>query len=995
MKRSLIFLLALSLLIFSFSSVLVASEIPEGHVRIHYVRPDRNFSGWGLHVWGKGYAGKKVDWADPLKYDGIDNYSVYWDLPYNEGVGDLNFIIHKGDNKDPSPDRSWPNPDKNVEVWSVTGKTKVYLSLDAALKAAGMKNLKIPERSENHVRLHYHRFDGNYEGWGLHVWGKGYAGKAVKWTDPLKIDGKDTYGVFWDIPYKQGAGDLNFIIHKGDKKDTGKDRKYPNPDENKEIWTVTGNLKEYPSRLQAEKTLNNEIKSAVITGKQTIKVTLRAPAKENILVMDKPKYLWIEDTDKSEAPIYTIHMKHKLDLSQSYTVTSGKMTAKTKVAPVLLDKQFSYSGKLGALYSQEKTTFKLWAPTASEVQLLFFHKWNQTEPDKIVNMERQESGVWSTTVQGNLEGQLYQYSVVSGGKRERVLDPYAKSMAAFNSDGKDKVGKAAVVDLSETDPQGWVTDDYIQLQDQEDVVIYEMSVRDFTIARNSEVKKELRGTYKGFQQKIPYLKQLGITHVQLMPILNWYFGNELDKSFEDNGSAGESNYNWGYDPHNYFTPEGWYSLKPRNPQSRIKELKSLIKALHDAGIGVILDVVYNHTAVTDIFEDIVPYYYYRRDENGEFTSGSGCGNDTASRRDMVRKLIIDSATYWTEEYHIDGFRFDLMGLHDETTMKKVANAVRAINPDIILHGEGWNLGTLPAEERYVKYAGGNHSLLEMKHAVGAFNDGLRDALKQEYYASPLTEGGFIQHDSSKEALIRTGTIAGMANFDTDVSINTDPYHRYADDPEETTIYASCHDGFTLWDKIVGSTPEATLEQRIRMDKLAAAVVFTSQGRAFIHGGSEMLRTKPDPNSEVGVDENSYDSGDLTNQIDWSRATKFSGVVDYYRGLIDLKLTHEAFRMETMREIQQGVSFIKEDTPFLLGFKLQEQDGTDSWEKIMVFYNSNREAKTIEVAGIDSSWEVVVDGENAGTKPLEQTSVRLEQGKITIPAISAVVIHNTN
>ena len=249
MKKKLIIFSLIFVFMFSFSLIVNAGNIPEGKLRIHYLRPDGEYSGWGLHVWGKGYDGESVDWAKPLAYDGMDDYSVYWDIPYKEGVGDLNFIIHKGDKKDPAPDRSWPDPDKNKEVWSVSGKEKVYLTLEAALKAAGMKNLNIPERAEGHVRLHYHRFDNNYEGWGLHVWGEGYAGESVKWQSPLKIDGKDSYGAYWDIPYKEGTGDLNFIIHKGDKKDIAKDRKYPDPDKNKEIWTVTGDEKEYTSRL--------------------------------------------------------------------------------------------------------------------------------------------------------------------------------------------------------------------------------------------------------------------------------------------------------------------------------------------------------------------------------------------------------------------------------------------------------------------------------------------------------------------------------------------------------------------------------------------------------------------------------------------------------------------------------------------------------------------------------------------------------------------------
>ncbi len=993
MKKKVLVLLAVFILILSFSFSIIASDIPEDHVRIHYLRPDQEYSGWGLHVWGEGFNGETVDWASPLKYDGVDDYSVYWDLPYKEGAGDLNFIIHKGNKKDPDPDRNWPNPDENREVWSVTGEEKVYLSLDKALKAAGMENLNIPKRPEDHVRLHYYRFDENYEDWGLHVWGEGYAGEAVEWQSPLEIDGKDSFGAFWDIPYEEDKGDLNFIIHKEDKKDIGKDRVYPDPDQNKEVWTVTGNEKEYTSRLEAEKTLDNDIISAFLTDKKTIEVTFKAETDEKILVKDGSKFVWIDKTDRSNAPVYEVNLKNELDPGKSYKVIAGEMTTKTITSPEIIDENFSYDGDLGAIYAKDETAFKLWAPLASEVELLFFSNWDQVEADEKYEMKKDENGVWKITVEGDLEGTLYQYSVVNGGEKNRVLDPYAKSMPAFDSfEGDDKVGKAAVVDLEKTNPAGWEDDDYIKVEDQEDVVIYEMHIRDFTISADSGVDDKLKGTYEGFKEKIPYLKDLGITHVQLMPLQNFYYGNELDKSFENKGSVGESNYNWGYDPHNYFTPEGWYSLDPENPSLRVKELKSLIKELHEAGIGVILDVVYNHTAITDTFEDIVPYYYYRRNEEGGFTSGSGCGNDTASRRSMVRKLIIDSTTYWVDEYNIDGFRFDLMGLHDETTMQKMAREVRKINPDIVLHGEGWDLGTLPADERFVKYSEDNHSLVEMENAIGAFNDGFRDALIQEYYASPITEGGFIQKASNKEDMLRTGIIAGIIDFESEMPINDDPYHRYADDPEESTMYVTCHDGYTLWDKIVASTPDASKEERIKMDKLTAAMVFTSQGRAFIHGGAEMLRSKPDPDREHGFDHNSYDSGDSTNQILWSRVEEYSEVVDYYKGLIDLKLSHEAFRMETMEEIQEGIRFIKEDIPYLMGFKLKEQDDEDDWKEIMVFYNSNREDKTVEVNELGADWKVVVDGERAGTEVLKNTEVEISEGEITIPAISAVVLY---
>ncbi|ACL70702.1 pullulanase, type I [Halothermothrix orenii H 168] len=849
------------------------------------------------------------------------------------------------------------------------------------------------EIPEGHVRLHYRRFDENYEGWGLHLWGEGYAGPPVTWGSPLPITGIDDYGAYWDIPYNEGVGDLNFIIHKGNIKDPQPDRTYPDPDKNKEIWCVSGEVKEFLNKEEALNAAGNKVVSAVIKDRRTIEVEFRSEISKPIYIRDGYDYVPLKKLDMSQAPVYVLTTREDLDYNKTYKIECGALEGKTILGPEAIDKAFAYDGELGALYKPEATTFKLWAPLATEVKLKLFKEGNDQKPYKIVPMNKGDKGVWSVTVAGDLLGEFYQYSVTNNGQTRNALDPYARSMAGFNSNGPDKVGKGAIVDLDLTDPEGWNQDDYVSIEDQEDVVIYEMSVRDFTISVDSGVDFEKKGTYLGFIDKIPHLKDLGITHVQLMPVLNFYYGNEFNKDFENIGSAGEANYNWGYDPHNYFTPEGWYSLDPSDPHLRIKELKTLIKALHDAGIGVVLDVVYNHTAKTSTFEDIVPNYYYRRNPDGSFTSGSGCGNDTASERAMMRKLIVDSTRYWVEEYHVDGFRFDLMGLHDETTMKKVASTLRSINPDVVLHGEGWNMGTLPVKDRYIKGAGAERSCLQMEHAIAVFNDGLRDALKHEYYASPLPEGGFVQRQKNKEPLIRSGIIAGMVDYTSPVLIDGNPYNRFADDPEETITYVTCHDGYTLWDKIVGSTPNATEEERKQMHKLAHAVILTSQGKPFIHGGAELLRSKPDPdNDRYGVDHNSYDSGDLTNQIDWSRKVKYADVYEYFKGLIELRKSHEAFRMETMEEIQKGLTFIEEDIPFLVAYRLEEQDGTDPWKEIVVIYNANKENKTVEVDGVDPSWKVVVDGDRAGVEPLAETEVVVRDGEVVVPPISCVVIH---
>lgn len=876
-------------------------------------------------------------------------------------------------------------------------KTKLILALVLLTVILSSYTVLASDVPEGMVRLHYRRFDGDYEGWGLHVWGRGYDGPAVQWTTPLEITGFDEYGAYWDIPYKAGVGDLNFIIHKGDLKDPQPDRAYPDPDVNREVWAVSGDETAYTSIEEAKRASGNKIIKALITDRNEIIVEFRNEINQAIFVRDGYNYVPVASLDMSKSPVYTIMTREELDLTKSYKIECGPLVAYTVLSPELIDEIYAYDGELGAIYSKESTTFKMWAPLASRVELHLYKEWDSQEAYRVVEMEKGPQGVWSTTVTGDMAGILYQYLVTNDGKERLVLDPYARSMAAFDSNGPDKVGKAAIVDLSRTNPAGWEDDTYVEVEDQVDVIIYEMSVRDFTISADSGVPEEKRGTYIGFIEKIPHLVDLGITHVQLMPVLNFYYGNELDRSFENKGSAGEANYNWGYDPHNYFTPEGWYSLDPTDPHLRIEELKTLIKALHDAGIGVILDVVYNHTAITSTFEDIVPNYYYRRNPDGSFSSGSGCGNDTASERYMMRKLIIDSVRYWVDEYHVDGFRFDLMGLHDETTMVQVAEAIKELNPDAVILGEGWNMETsLPVEQRYIKGDNntGHRSLLKYDNVAAVFSDTIRDGIIQPSAFSPAEEGGFVQGVKGNEIKIRTGVIASMVDYRSDLPLLTAPYDRFADDPAEVVNYVTCHDGRTLWDKLTFSAADASVEERMRMHKLATAIVMTSQGRAFIHGGSEMLRSKPDPdNSVYGIDHNSYDSGDLTNQIVWSNKEKYHDIYEYFKGLIRLRKEHEAFRMETMEEIQKGVEFIPVREDNVVAFRLNEQDGTEVWNEIIVIYNSNRFPVSIDIKGVDSSWQVVVDGERAGVEPLEDTGVIIMKDKVIVPPISAVVIHN--
>lgn len=776
---------------------------------------------------------------------------------------------------------------------------------------------------------------------------------------------------------------------------------------------------------------------------------------EVLFTDDSGNPLSVTEVNSSTATGYTVTCGTNLDLTKTYTVTVGDMSKTATIAPTLIDHLYAYNGELGAIYHPDSTVFKLWAPEASAVNLLIYNTASDSPPSITYAMTRgtgTEKGVWSYRYLGDADGKIYQYQVTNGGITNKVLDPYAKSMVAFDSEGADTVGKGVVINLNNkaaltlTDPreyQGlkkyhWESDHFYHLQQQTQAIIYEMSVRDFTIdPADDSVPLAQKGTYLGFIYKIPYLKKLGITHVQLMPVVEWYCGKESQREFEDfdrnqsgavtypldgKSSYGKSYYNWGYDPLNFFTPEGWFASDPNNPYARIKELRTLIAALHTNGIGVILDVVYNHTYTTSIFENIVPYYYYRRDANGNLVSYSGCGNDCATERSMFRKLMIDSTTYWLREFHVDGFRFDLAGLFDKETVNRLTLACRAINPSVELHGELWNMGGISdITERYVKGdSSGNSSyrvLMEVKNGVSGFSDGFRDGMIQRYCASPITEGGFIQaqpkHVSSdwgsaidtddpyNEKRVRTGIIGNLSNY-TGTSgspLASDDYNLYCDEPGESVNYTNCHDGYTIWDKICGSTPNYSDAERLRVNKLQAAMVLTSQGKVFLHGGEELLRSKPNPISSTSYDSNSYDSPDSVNQICWANSTSPAGsdMIDYYSGMIALRKSHPAFTMENAELIQNSLTFIDGTPIFVIAYRIRRTDGIEPWRDIIVIFNSNRVSQTVNISEVDvTDWIVVVDGAKANLNGFASSDgVYLGNGTITVPAISAVVIHAPN
>lgn len=624
---------------------------------------------------------------------------------------------------------------------------------------------------------------------------------------------------------------------------------------------------------------------------------------------------------------------------------------------------------LGVNYSKKNTIFKLWAPTADEVKLCLFDNSGKGEPFKVLECSKKEKGVWEVEVKEDIENLFYTYRVRFENIINEAVDPYAKAVGVNGMRGM-------VVDLSKTNIEGWEDDKRILPSYSTDAIIYEMHIRDMTINENSGVKnkgkflgltEENTTTPAGVKTAISHLKDLGVTHVHLMPV--------FDFATVDETRLDEPQYNWGYDPLNYNVPEGSYSTNPYDGTVRIKEFKKMVKALHDNGVGVIMDVVYNHTALLkeSWFNLIVPGYYYRQFDDGNFSNGSGCGNETASERPMVRKYIIDSVVYWATEYHIDGFRFDLMGVHDIQTMNEIRKALDEIDSRIIIYGEGWKGGpsALKDEESALK-----KNIFMMNSRIAVFSNDIRDGVKGDVFIDKM--GGFVNGEENLEETIKFGVVASTRHPQIDYSKIIYSDMPWANEPIQTITYVSAHDNLTLWDKILATYKCECEDALIRMDKLSNAIVLTSQGISFLHSGEEFLRTK-------NGDHNSYKSSDNINMIDWSRKEKYYHVFEYYKGLIKLRKEHPAFRMHRSEDIRKHLEFLEIPQKNVVGFVIKENANGDSWRKIIVIYNANK--RDIEMQLSEPGWSVVVDSYNSGCKKLYD----IDGSFVKINAISAMVL----
>jgi pullulanase len=640
-----------------------------------------------------------------------------------------------------------------------------------------------------------------------------------------------------------------------------------------------------------------------------------------------------------------------------------------------LDKS-AYSGNdLGASYSKKATTFKVWSPNAASVRVNIFEHGSDNEGDAGSIMSRAMSldkttGVWSVTINGDLLNKYYTYSVTHGKTTTETADVYAKACGVNGQ-------RSMVVDLSTTNPDGWENDKHVLVQNQTDASVWEISVADFSSSESSGVSEANRGKYLAFTEEgttvngvqgasstcVDYLKKLGVKYVQIMP-------------FYDFGSVDESKnimdqYNWGYDPVNYNCPEGSYSSNPKKGEVRIKECKQMIQALHNAGIGVIMDVVYNHTYTSDSWlQRTVPNYYYRMNNDGTFSNGSGCSNDTASEHLMFRKYMIDSVTYWASEYHIDGFRFDLMGLHDVTTMNSIRTALDNLYADgsgsqILMYGEAWDMATNCDEGTVLA---SQKNLKQLSDRIGAFDDTIRDAIKG---STGGTDGAFVQ-EGSRRANLKTG-IAGQSDTTTG----------WANVPSQCVTYASCHDNLCLYDKLVGSVYGADgkyrkrYEDLVAMNKLSAAIVITSQGIPFSLGGEEFCRSKDG-------DENSYASSRKENMLDWENVDLYSDVIEYYRGLYKIRDAFAAFSDSTA-VTANSLTYLSDVPKGVMGYTINNTE-SGKWSQMCVIFNGSDSAQNVTAKG---DWVVLADNKTAGLRNIKNVT-----NSVKVEAHSAVIMVDT-
>ncbi len=820
------------------------------------------------------------------------------------------------------------------------------------------------EPTEITLNLHYLRDDGNYEGWNAWLWTVG-DGAQHDFSEEADDKGVVTSGTF-----EAGTKSIGFIVrlNEWEAKDTDADRFIDTSSilaGTVDVY-VTSGVEEFTVEFGDDCVTGMGISSAIMGDDfTTVSVFLTENwTEDNSLKVYNSKNEEVEaesvEVDERNPKKVNITFKEAVDAFDTYTVQlDGKysygVTVPDMYSTSAFEDEYNYDGDdLGSTWSKDSTTFKVWAPTADSVKVNLYESGTKGSADIITSydMTSADKGVWEVKVDGDLNGKYYTYTAVFGDKSNETCDPYAHAVGV-NGD------RAMVIDLDSTNPKGWDKDSNPNSgMEYTDATIYELHIRDLSSDSSSGITNV--GKYLGLTETgttnsngiatgLDHIKDLGITHLQLNPV--------YDYATVDETKLDTPQFNWGYDPKNYNVPEGSYSSDPYNGQIRVEEFKQMVQAVHNEGISVVMDVVYNHTNSTDYcFNQLVPDYFYRPGSNG-----SGCGNDVATERAMVSKFIVDSVTYWAKEYHIDGFRFDLVGLIDVETIKDIRAALDEIDPSIILYGEGWSMTTTPTKENVYL---ATQSLVGSLPNFGMFNDTMRDALKGSVFNS--TEKGYVNGLLSKASTIMKA-ISGK------VSWSSSAYQQIN--------YASCHDNMTLWDEINSSNPDDSLDSKVKQNLLSAAIVYTAQGIPFILAGEEMLRSKP--NSDGTFNSNSYNASDSVNSIKWDSLndSTYQTVYNYYKGLIAFRKAHASLTM--MDNTQDYYTFSEDLDEGVIAYSLAPCDDEVS-DGIFVVHNPGTAATTVTLP--DGTWTICVQGDKAGT-----TSLGSASGTITVDAQTTTVL----
>jgi len=849
--------------------------------------------------------------------------------------------------------------------------------------------------------VNYYRFDGDYDDWSLWLWQNepnAGGGQQIRFNGTHESGAAQlTYEL--DGTHLEGSTKVGVIVRTdGWLKDVSMDLfiDLSNPDSNGvvEVFLVTEDPKVYYADDDLD--LSDRVQRADFNDVDELgfKATTPNLSETQVSVYENDAPLTISDFDV-DGFNYTVRFDRAIDLTKEYVLEvdfgddRGALIYDIGFRGIYDSEAFNdayaYDGGLGVIYDESESTFKLWAPISSAVSLNLYETGHSTgtsaftgapgvdEPFSTHELSYVDKGVWEVTVSGDMHGVYYTFDVTNGEITHEVVDPYTRSTGV---NGK----RGMVVDFDRLNPANWQYGFRPNtITHFTDAIVYEAHIRDYTSHETWNGTEEWRGKYLGFSESgttyqsvktgFDHFTDLGVTHVQLLPVHD--IGMAIDETKiedEDYRDRMDTIFNWGYMTLHFNTLEGSYATDPFDGEVRIREFKQMVQNFHDNDIRIILDVVYNHTATSgdSNFEKIVPGYYFRFDEDGQFSNGSGTGNETASEHQMMRKFMVDSLRFWTEEYNISGYRFDLMRLHDVKTMQEIKTMLHEIDDTLLIYGEPWDAGGSqldPAEA-----ADGTN--MDRMPGIGAFNDGIRDGVKGSVFNA--SDPGWVQGLSTMRNNVRQGIVGGIAHPDipSGLSWTTEPY--------QSISYVTAHDNNTLHDKLMLSTEDVTFDQIKAMQNQSNAIVLTAQGVPFLHGGVEMMRTKPcvvidgqpqgECDSGLRYDHNSYRSPDATNQIDWNWKVDHQDVFDYHKGLIELRRHTDIFNMRTAEEIREHLYFLPTSNNFI-AYMVSHPDS--AWENTIVAHNNANANQYLDLYGLE--WNLVVNKDQAGLETIEVVS----------------------